>query len=107
MGRYNHTAVWLNGLVYVGGGIETKSNASFTIDCYDPVNDSWCSTNAPYCLFAMTSLNNHLLIAGGQDKSEKRTNQVLTMDVGQFKNYTKKIMGYSYWSSRNAHNNRG
>ena len=24
MGRYAHTAVWLNGLVYVGGGIETK-----------------------------------------------------------------------------------
>ena len=97
MGRYGHTAVWLNGLVYVGGGYETGWKRSFIINCYDPVNNSWSSSiNTPYCLFAMTTLNNRLLIAGGEDKSYKRTNQILRMDAGQLKNYTKMITARSY-----------
>ena len=90
VGRYDHTAVWLNGLVYVGGGYEDGVGFSYTINCYDPFKNSWNSPiNAPYRLFAMTKLNNKLLIAGGQDKSNKVTNQILTMDDGQLKNYTK------------------
>ena len=95
VGRYGHTAVWLNGLVYVGGGLET--GPSYIINCYDPVNNSWSSPiNTPYCLFAMTTLNNKLLIAGGFDKGYNRTNQILTMDAGQLKNYTKMITARSY-----------
>ena len=83
MGRVDHTAVWLNGLVYVGGGIEVGVGASYTINCYDPVKNSWSSTiNTHYCHFAMTKLNNKLLIAGGQNKSNKMTNKILTMDDG-------------------------
>ena len=90
MGRAYHTAVWLNGLVYVGGGYEAGWKASFTINCYDPVKNSWSSPiNTPYYYFAMTELNNKLLIAGGEDKSNKVTNQILIMDDGQLKNYTK------------------
>ena len=37
----------------------------------------------------MTTLNNRLLIAGGKDKSYKRTDQILIMDLGQLKSYTK------------------
>ena len=97
MGRYAHTAVWLNGLVYVGGGYETGMRSSYIINCYDPVNNSWSSPiNTPYCHFAMTALNNNLLIAGGLDKSNNRTNQILTMDAGQLKNYTKMITARSY-----------
>ena len=96
MGRVDHTAVWLNGLVYVGGGIETGARGSFIINCYDPVNNSWSSPiNTPYCYFAMTTLNDKLLIAGGRDESNKRTNQILTMDAGQLKNYTKMITARS------------
>jgi len=88
--RVGHTAVWLNGLVYVGGGLETGGKVSYTINCYDTVNNSWSSPiNTPYCYFAMTTLNNNLLIAGGKDKSNKKTNQILTMDTGQLMNYTK------------------
>ena len=88
-----HTAVWLNGLVYVGGGYETGGRPSYIINCYDPVNNSWSSPiNTPYCLFAMTTLNNNLLIAGGRDKRLKKTSQVLTMNAGQLKNYTKMII---------------
>ena len=90
MGRASHTAVWLNGLVYVGGGYEAGLGGSYIIICYDPVKNSWSSPiNTPYCHFAMTKLNNKLLIAGGDDKSYKVTNQILTMDDGQLKNYTK------------------
>ena len=91
-----HTAVWLNGLVYVGGGWETAIKPSYTINFYDPVNNSWSSPiNTPYCDFTMTTLYNTLLIAGGQDKSGKRTNQILTMDAGQLMNYTKMIIARS------------
>jgi len=97
VGRYGHTAVWLNGLVYVGGGFETGGR-SYTINCYDPVNNLWSSSpiNTPYCHFAMTTLNNNLLIAGGEDKHYKKTNQILTMDAGQLNNYTKMTTARAY-----------
>ena len=85
LGRAGHTAVWLNGLMYVGGSFNT------TIDSYNPVSNSWnSSVNTPYFYFAMTTLNNKLLIAGGRDESDdKITNQILTLDSGQLMNYTK------------------
>jgi len=91
VGRDFHTAVWLNGLVYVGGGYDSAViGGSYTINCYDPVTNSWNSSpiNTPYRLFAMTTLNNNLLIAGGENKSFKKTNQILTMDAGHLRNYT-------------------
>ena len=102
LGCSSLTAVWLNGLVYVGGGWEGKvggsyGSLSFNINCYDPVNKSWRSPiNTPYCRFAMTTLNKILLIVGGEDKSYERTNQILTMDAGQLKNYTKMTTARSY-----------
>ena len=95
MGGHKHTAVWLNGLVFVGGGCETGWKPSCIINCYNPVNNSWNSSiNTPYSLFAMTILNNKLVTAGGVDKNH-RTNQILTMDAGQLKNYTKMITARS------------
>ena len=97
MNRYGHTAVWLNGLVYVGGDFETGLNKSYIINCYDPVNNSWSSSiNTTYCGFAMTTLNNKLVTAGGEDRSYKRTTQVLTLDAGQLKDFTKMITSRSH-----------
>ena len=97
VGCVRHTAVWLNGLVYVGGGIKARYKESYTINCYDPVNNSWSSPiSIPYCHFAMATLNDNLLIAGGQDKTYRITNQILTMDAGRLKNYTKMITARSY-----------
>ena len=94
--RHGHTAVWLNGLVYMGGGYETGWKASYIINCYDPVNNSWSSSiNTTYCGFAMTTLNNKLVTAGGRDRSDKRTTQVLILDGGQLKKYTKMITARS------------
>ena len=92
---HNHTAVWLNGLVYVGGGVETGYKASYIINCYDSVSNSWSSSiNIPYCDFSMTTLNNKLVTTGGKDKSDIRTNQIL-MYNGQLKNYTNMITARS------------
>ena len=91
-----HTAVWLNGLVYVGAGFEIGSKEIYTINCYDPVSNSWSTPiNTPYCLFAMTTLNNKLVIAGGQDRRNAITNQVLTADAGQLRNYSQVITARS------------
>ena len=91
-----NTAIWLNGLVYVGGGYEAAGQGSHFINCYDYVKNLWIPPiNAPYCFFAMTTLKNSLFIVGGQDKSYKRTNQILTLDTGQLKNYTKMITAKS------------
>ena len=75
----------------MGGGYEAGVvGGSYTINCYDPVKNSWSSSiRTPYCFFAMTTLNNKLLIAGGEDKSYKKTNKILTLDGDQLKNYTK------------------
>ena len=87
VGRDSHIAVWLNGLVYVGGGFGTNYKM---IDCYNPVRNLWSAPiNTPYCYFAMTTLNNRLFIAGGRDENSKVTNQILTMDDGQINNYAK------------------
>ena len=86
----------------MGGGYETGMRSSYIINCYDPVNNSWSSINTPYCHFAMTTLNNKLLIAGGEDKRRKRTNQILTMDAGQLKNYTKMITT-RYYATATGH----
>ena len=96
MSRHGHTAVWLNGLVYVGGSWEGLFKSSYIINCYDPVNNSWSSSiNTTYCNFAMTTLNNKLVTAGGWDRSNKRTAQVFTLDAGQLKKYTKMITARS------------
>ena len=56
-------------LVYVGGGYESGVlRGFFTINCYDPDNNSWSSRspiNATYCHFAMTiySMINYSLLA--------------------------------------------
>ena len=43
----------------------------------------------------MTTLNNKLVTAGGEDRSGKITNQILIMDAGQLKNYTNMITARS------------
>ena len=96
VGRVGHTAVWLNGLVYVGGASQSgsirKCIPSHTIDCYDPIKNLWSSPiHTPYSYFAMTVLNDNLLIAGGQDRNKKGTKLILKLDAGLFENYTEMI----------------
>ena len=103
VGYVGHTAVWLNGLVHVGGGYGHGWEGSYRIDCYDPVIDTWSSISTSYCYFAMTTLNHRLLIAGGKDKSDKRTSQILTMDGGQLKNYAQMNIARSFATAVGHH----
>ena len=67
LGCVGHTAVWLNGVVYLGGGNEGPFKPSFTINRYDSVKNSWSSPiNTTQCYFVLTTLNKRLIIAGGQ-----------------------------------------
>ena len=85
-------AVWLNGLVHIGGGYENEAQGSYTIYRYDPIKNLWISPIiAPYCFFAMTTLKDGLITVGGQDESFMRTNQILSMEAGELRNYTKMI----------------
>ena len=102
VGSHGHTAVWLNGLVYVGGGTPTQWNASYAINCYNPTNNSWSSIKTPYCHFTMTTLNSKLLIVGGQDKRNKKTNQIFAMDGGQLRSYTKMTIARK-WATAAGH----
>ena len=89
----SHTAVLLEGKVYIGGGNEGPSSPSYRVDVYDVANNCWdpSSITTAYCDFAMTSLNERLIIAGGRDKRHKVTNSVFSVDDSELKNYTKMI----------------
>ena len=81
----------------MGGGYEAEFKPSYNINCYDPVNNSWSSPiNTPNNFFAMTTLNNRLIVAGGMDKLYKKSNQILTLDSTELINYTKMITARSY-----------
>ena len=96
IGCEGHTAVWLNELVYVGGGYGAGHEPLCTINCYDPAINSWGPTiNTPYCYFVMTTLNNKLVTVGGQDEYCTKTDQLLIMDAGQVRKYTKMITARS------------
>ena len=91
VGRAAHTAVLLHGLVYVGGGFEGKSidesKGCYRLDIYNVYADQWSTSpiTTPHCWFAMTVLDNKLIIAGGETKSGEVTNKVLVFDDGEWK----------------------
>jgi len=92
----DHTAVLHDGKVYIGGGYVS----SYTINIYTPTNNSWSLSpiNHPYEYFAMTTLNNQLITAGGMDKSDKVTNKIFSLDDDQLKEYTRMITP-RYWAT--------
>ena len=92
-GRAYHTAVFLNGVVYVGGGKEQCGRVeSFEINCYHVSKNLW---NIPipttYCFFAMNTLENHLIIAGGKDSKRKTTSKVFYVEKNESKDMYKMI----------------
>ena len=93
-----HTAVWCGGKVYVGGGLKaivesSYGKKSYRIDIYSPTNNSWSPSpiNTSYYWFAMTTLNNQLITAGGMDRSGKVTNKIFSLDGDHLKEYTRMI----------------
>jgi len=85
----HHTAMLHNGKVYIGGGF----GSYYTINIYTPANNSWSPSpiNHPCEYFALTTLNNQLITAGGIDRSNKTTNKIFSLDGDQLKEYTRMI----------------
>ena len=94
VGRSAHTAVLLHGSVYVGGGFEGKTNATrkdcYRLDIYNVYTKRWDPSpiTTPQCVFAMTVLDEKLIIAGGWTNSGKITNKVFVLNRGQWINYS-------------------
>jgi len=99
-----HTAVLCDGKVYIGGGNETGWTPSYRIDVYTPANNSWSPSpiTTTYYWFAMTTLNNQLITAGGRDRSDKVTNKIFSLDGDHLKEYTRMITP-RYWATAAGH----
>ena len=94
VGYSSHTAVLLGGSVYVGGGFVGKSTDnrrfSYRLDIYNLTTNQWSASyiTTPYCLFAMTVLDDNLVIAGGATKNYEVVKKVLILSTGQWKDYS-------------------
>ena len=94
VGRSSHTAVLLGGNVYVGGGFEgTSSNDyqfSYRLDVYNLTTNQWSPSpiTTPYCVFAITVLDDKLVTAGGRTKNNEVVKKVLVLNAGQWKDYS-------------------
>ena len=92
--RSAHTAVLLGGKVYVGGGFEGTSDNNrqdcYRLDVYNLTTNQWSSSpiTTPYCLFAMTVLDDKLVTAGGETRNGEIVKKVLVLDAGQWKDYS-------------------
>ena len=97
MGRADHTAVLCAGKVYIGGGSEYKfgsssGTGSHRIDIYTPSNNTWSRSPiyTSYHHFAMTTLNNQLITAGGNIGDEV-TNKIFSLDGDHLTEYARMI----------------
>ena len=92
--RTAHTAVLLGGNVYVGGGYEGRSvnnhRHSYRLEVYNLTTNQWSPSpiTTSYCHFAMTVLDDKLVIVGGETKNEEIVKKVLVRNVGQWKDYS-------------------
>ena len=84
--RMGHSAVQLNGIIYVGGGDEDVLNQpSYKIDSYNAATESWGPRiSTPYCYFSLTCFEGYMTIVGGEDQRNAVTNRVLKLN----QNYT-------------------
>ena len=94
VGRVAHTAVLLGGNIYVGGGFEGTSDNdiqnSYRLDVCNLTTNQWSLSpiTTPYRWFAMTVLDDKLVIAGGKTKSDEVVKKVLVFSTGQWKDYS-------------------
>ena len=91
--RKAHTAVLLGGNVYVGGGVKGKSDNnnqfSYRLDVYNLTTNQWSlSPITTHRSFAMTVLDDKLVIVGGRTKAHEVVKKVLVLNTGQWKDYS-------------------
>ena len=87
-------AVLLGGNVYVGGGFEERvsgdSEVSYRLDVYNLTKNQWSTSpiTTPYCLFAMTVLDDKLVTAGGTTKNDEVVKKVLVLNARHWMVYS-------------------
>lgn len=95
VGRSAHTAVLLRGSVYVGGGYEGSSDLRrkdcYRLDVYNLSANQWNSITTPCCWFAMTILNDQLIIAGGKTNKNEALKRVFVLHAGRWKGYSQML----------------
>ena len=96
-----HTAVLFNGAIYVGGGLCDDNNDDYRINIYHPDTNKWHDViDTPHAYFTMTVLVDKLIIVGGIVKiSLKETNKLLTLQNGQWKDYSQMPTARSFASA--------
>ena len=100
MGHSANTAVFLNGKIYVGRGDQEYLQPLYQINAHNIDKNSRSSPiNTQYYYFAMPSLNNSLIIAGGIDHRGDPTNQIFTLNNNLLKEYTKMKLSRGYASA--------
>ena len=96
----------LGGLIYVGSGYAGPDlGSSYEIHVYNTLTDSWNSPiSIDYCWFAMTTLNNRLLIVGGKNRVKVTTDQIFKMDATSRLEFYTKMNTARSWATAISHN---
>ena len=105
-GHAYHTAVFYDGNVYVGGGINRGNRPSFKIEIYSLEKDKWkTSIDLSHCWCAMTTFNNQLIIAGGQasDFSRVTKKMFVLLENNKLQLYCRKMTRPRYKASAVGH----
>ena len=99
-----HTAVLYNRAIYVGGGVCDDINHKYKINIYHPDTNKWDDAiYTPHKAFTMTVLVDKLIIVGGKIRgSSKVTNKLLTLQGGQWEDYSQ-MPTARLWASAISH----
>ena len=87
VGMSDACSVYLNGTLYVGGGITSNDmRADAALYSFKPgVDSTWTVTDTPTYCYTLVVHNSELLLVGGYEyPTEEITNKVFTMRDGQF-----------------------
>lgn len=81
--------VFLDGLIYMGGGREASKTPAFRIDRYNISTNSWNGQPivTSFSWFSLTALNNKLVMVGGRDDKLKVTKKIFMLDGEKIKEY--------------------
>lgn len=66
--RYDVSAIAMNGLLYVVGGLDARNRTLATVERYDPATDKWTACGAmrqPRAVAGIASLDGRLYVLGG------------------------------------------
>ena len=86
VGHSAHTAVFLDGKVYIGGGDSNIKIPIYHIDVYNVSENNWTPPIiTKYCYFSLASLNENLVVVGGKDRTDKVSKKMFILCNNQLK----------------------